>query len=228
MPQDQYQRSFPFCRVPIIHPTIFCDDCNGTWNWTVTHFGASHTAEYDPTAALVGLNGILLETDPTAPSINDFVGITRTLWLPPNEQLRLQVAFNTLADSPDANLAMLIHWFTGVTHYLGGIQLRTGNAAVYYASAIVAGTITWTLLAGFDYQTVANAWNRLDFSADLRSRQYHRINVNEQIIPVGELLFPHEADGAGKALQILILLQTLEEAQAIAYIDQVLLTPENP
>jgi len=228
MPQDQYQRTFPLCRVPTIHPTIFYDDCNGTWNWTITSFGASHTAEYDPSAALVGLNGILLQTDGTAPQINDFVGITRTLWLPPNEQLRLQLGFNTLADSPDAYLAMLIHWFTGVTHYLGGIQVRTGNSGVYYASAIVAGTITWTLLTDIDYETLENAWNRLDFSLDLRARIYHRININEQIVPVTELDFPQEADAAGKALQILILLQTLDEAQATAYIDHVLLTPENP
>jgi len=228
MPIEHYQRSYPLCQIPSTHPVLLYDDCNGTWNWKKTFVGAEMTAEYDPVAALVGLNGILLKTDGVSPQVNEFAGIYRDIWLPPLEQVRLQLCFNLIAASPALTLSCILHWFTGVTHYLGGLQFLSASGVVKYASAVAAGTITWTTIPDWLCQNADDSWNKLDFSIDLNLLQYHRISLNEYVIDGAALTFPSEASALGKYLQPLLMLQTLEANQASAYLDQVLITPENP
>ena len=228
MPIEHYQRGYPLCRVPVMHPVLFHDDCNGTWKWQTVLFGPTATYEYDPVAALVGLNGILLKTDATVPAINQFAAILRNLWLPALEQVRLQVCFNLLSDSPAAVLNCILHWYTGATDYVAGIQFTSDTGVIKYASAIIAGTITWTTIPNWLCQNYADSWNKIDLSIDLKRLAYHRINVNEHVLDGADLVFPSEDAVSTKHLQIYFLLQTLAAAQATAYLDQVLITPENP
>lgn len=228
MPIEHYQRTYPLCTVPLMHPVLLYDDCNGTWNWDTTVFGTNPTYEYDPIAALVGLNGILLKTPATEPTELQFAGFSRDIWLPPLEQVRLQVCFNLLADSPAHQLDMILHWFTGVRHYLGGIRVLSASGVIKYASSVAAGTITWTTIPDWLAQNADNSWNKLDFSIDLNLLRYHRINVNEYVMDGADLTFPAEDSDLGKYLEPLFMLQTLEANQATVYLDQVLITPENP
>jgi len=228
MPQDQYQRTFPFSRVPIMHPALLYDDGNGTWQWNETIFGAGPTFEYDPVAAYVGLNGIHLQTGATAPAEHQLIAIPRALWLPPHQRLRLQACFNLLAAAPAATLSFFLNWFTGEVQYVGGVQVQSDNAAVRYASALAAGTITWTAIAGWTCQNLDDCWNKLDFSIDLDALTYHRGNLNEQVMDASGIDIPFDDSILGKVLQVVILLETLAAAQATAYIDQFLLTAENP
>lgn len=228
MPQDQYQRTFPFSRVPIMHPVLLYDDCNGTWNWKRTIFGTDPTYEYDPSAALVGLNGILLETGATEAAANNLISIYRQIWLPAEERVRLQACFNLVAAAPAAELAIVLHWFTTVTHYLGGLKFNSNSGIVSYASSVAAGTISWTQIAGWLCQNSDDCWNRADISINLRTLAYHRLNVNEHVIDGTDLAFPSEDSVLGKYLEIHFLLQTLADAQATVFIDQVLVTAENP
>jgi len=228
MPQDQYQRTFPFSRVPIMHPALLYDDGEGTWKWKRTIFGAGPTYEYDPVAALVGLNGIQLQTGGTQPAANDLISIYRQIWLPAEEQVRLQVCFNLVAAAPEMELAILLHWFTSVNHYLGGLKFNSNAASVSYASSVAAGSISWTQIAGWLCQNSDDCWNRADMAINLRTLAYQRLNVNEHVMDGAALPFPSEASGLGKYLEVHFLLQTLAAAQATVYLDQVLVTPENP
>lgn len=228
MPIEHYQRGYPLCRVPVMHPVLLHDDCDGTWKWKTTFFGAEMTGEYDPVAALVGLNGILLKTDGESPAENEFAGIYRDLWLPPLEQVRLQVCFNLLADSPAHRLDLILHWFTGADHYLGGIRVLSANGVIKYASSIIAGTVQYTTIPGWLAQNADDSWNKLDLAIDLNRLAYHRISVNEYVMDGAGLTFPSEDSVLGKYLQPVFMLQTLENNQATVYLDQVLITPENP
>jgi len=228
MPQDQYQRTFPLSHVPAIHPALLYDDCNGTFLWKQALFGAEMTAEYDPSAALVGLNGILLKTDGISPATNEFADIYRDIWLPAEERVRMQACFNLQADSPQIAFAVILHWYTGLTHYVGGLQVNSASGIVQYASSIAAGTISWTQIAGWLCQNSDDSWNRADISINLRTLAYHRLNLNEHVIDGADLPFPSEASGLGKYMEPYFHLQTLEDNQAVVFIDQVLVTPENP
>jgi len=228
MPQDQYQRTFPFSRVPIMHPALLYDDGDGTWKWKRTIFGADPTYEYDPVAALVGLNGIHLQTGATQPAANDLISIYRQIWLPAEEQVRLEACFNLVAAAPERELAIVLHWFTSVNHYVGGLKFNSNSAIVSYASSVAAGSISWTQIPDWLCQNSDDCWNRADIAINIRRLAYQRLNVNEHVMDGAALPFPSEASGLGKYLEVHFLLQTLADAQATVYLDQVLVTPENP
>jgi len=186
------------------------------------------TAEYDPTAALVGLNGILLKTDGISPATNEFADIYRDIWLPAEERVRMQACFNLQASAPEIDFAIILHWFTGVTHYVGGIQVNSHACRVQYASSIAAGSISWTTLPDWLCQSADDSWNRADISINLRTLAYHRISLNEYVIDGAGLEFPSEPSDLGKYMEPYFHLQTLEDTQGVVFIDQVLVTAENP
>jgi len=228
MPQDQYQRTFPFSRVPIMHPVLLYDDGEGTFLWKVAFFGEEYTAEYDPTAALVGLNGILLKTDGLSPAANELAGIYRDIWLPAEERVRMQACFNLQADSPEITFDMILHWFTGTRHYVGALRVNSASGIVQYASSVAAGTISWTTITDWIAQNAEDSWNRFDLSINIRTLEYHRLNLNEYVMDGAGIPLAAEDSGLGKYLEPIFNIQTLENNQGVVFIDQVLVTAENP
>lgn len=228
MPEENYRRVHPFCRIPVIHPALLFDDCESTFIWRSFGTGADFVAEHDPSAAHVQTNGILLQTKATDPAENDKVTIYRTLWLPPQKLLRLQVCFNTIAAEPSARLHTILVWYDGADKHYSGLRFNTADGSVEYLSGYDAGGAIWTAFTDWEYVYEGEGWNKLDLSVNIDTLMYHLIHVNEHVLDGSAIpLSPYEAV-VSKYLHLEFVLETLAATQAEAWIDQVLLTPENP
>ena len=228
MPIERYARVLSFNRVPVIHPALLFDDCESTFLWRSFGDGADWTAEFDPTAAHVQTNGILLKTRATAPAVDDKVTVYRTLWLPPQKLLRIQACFNTIAAAPNAQLHVIMTWYDGTEKHYAGLRFKTAAGAVEYLSGYDDPNLTWTAITGWEYVYEGIGWNKLDLSVNIASLRYHLIHVDEQVLDGSAIPLTDVTAAVSKYLHIEFVLQTLVATQAVAYLDQVLLTPENP
>jgi len=228
MPEENYSRVYPFSRIPIIHPALFYDDCESTFIWRSFGDGTDFTAEHDPSAAHVQTNGILLKTRATSPAIADKVTIYRTLWLPPSTMLRLQACINTQAASPSCRLHAIIVWYDGAYKRYAGLRFVTATGAVEYISGWSAGEPVWTAVSDWEYCYEGVCWTKFDLSLNISSLMYHLIHVNEHVLDASNLPLVSVEAAVSKYLHVEFVLETLAETQAEAWVDQVLLTPENP
>jgi len=228
MAEEHYTRVHPFCRIPLIHPAVLFDDCESTFLWGSFGTRDVFTAEHDPSAAHVQTNGILLETAAADCAANDKVTIYRTLWLPPQKLLRLQVCFNTIAADPSARLHVIIVWYDGAEKHYSGMRFNTADGSVEMLYHYDAGGAYWTALPAWEYVYEGVGWNKLDYSVDITDLVYHLIHVNEHVIDARAQALPPWEAVVSKYLHIEFVLETLVATQAVAYLDQVLLTPENP
>jgi len=228
MPEENYRRVHPFCRIPVMHPALLVDDCESTFIWRSFGTGDDFVAEHDPSAAHVQTNGILLKTRATTPTIDDSVTIYRTLWLPPQKLLRLQVCFNTIAADPSARLHVIIVWYDGELKHYSGIRFLTASGEIQFLYDYDAGGPKWYSWPDWEYNYEGQCWNKLDYSINVDKLFYHLLHVNEQVKALPYNPLPPWEAAVSKYLHIEFVLQTLVATQAVAYLDQVLLTPENP
>jgi len=228
MPQEHYQRAHAFSTIPIIHPALFFDDSSGTFNWIPCAEGDDYTAEYDPVAAFVQLNGILLKTKLTTPAINDYVQIERHLWLPPLGILRLQVMFCLLSYRPYQKIELILIWYDKLSQHAAGLQLMGHTDAVGYLTGYSVPNFSYTTIPYLRLTHGSNLWNKVDLSVNPLTDTYHRIQVNERVLDGSPYPIFVEATAVPQELMLLIKTTTLEAVQATAYIDQILLTQEAP
>jgi len=228
MSQEHYQRTLPFSRVPILHPAIFYDNASGTFNWLQSGDGVDFTADYHADAAFVDTNGIRLITKSTTPAENDLVTINRILWMPPINRLRFQACFHFPTYAINCRLKFWVETYDGLTLHATGIAANPQNGVVYYISALPAGAPTWSVLPGVTIPMADAIWSKLDFSTDFATDYNHLLHLNSTVLDVSAVAVPTFGSPAQRRLTLFIQLQTLQIAQATAYVDQVLLTPENP
>jgi len=228
MPDDEYQRTLPLARVPIIYPAVFADDCAGTFTYRVNGTGADYVAEYDPTAALVGLNGILLKTKETSPTADDFVRLAKGLWLPPHRRLRLQAAFQMHQPPTSGELTFAITWADGQTRHEAGIMADQYAKTISYISGGSVGSWTHTINHDIDYCEEAEALNKIDLTLYLDEGTYGAIRCNEQTRDLSGIALHSAAAPTAYYLDFYLQLLLPGAAQLNAWIDQILISAENP
>lgn len=228
MPQEHYQRVHGFTTIPVIHPALFFDDSSGTFTWQAEGDGADWTAEYDPLAAHVQLNGILLKTRETTPTTNDHVVIYRRLWLPPRGVLRLQYVACLPTTGPNAALDLTLIWNDGVNAHDAGIRLRATSPSIYYIRGWDAPGFDWGSLPTFSRGEIDHSWVKIDLSVNLDTNFHHRVQVNEQVLDGRTLAISTHPPALEKHMHLAFDLSTPTAAQATAYVDQILLTQETP
>lgn len=62
-----------FSLYPILHPALFYDNAEGTFQWTVTGTAGEYKASYETSGALVGLKGLVMHTKTDTPAGGDYV-----------------------------------------------------------------------------------------------------------------------------------------------------------
>lgn len=228
MSQEHYQRAHGFSAIPVIHPALFFDDCSGTFTYVSAGTGADYVAEYDPLAAHVQTNGILLKTRETTPADADEVAIYRRLWLPPRGVLRLQLMFSLLSYAPTRYLDIVLTWNNNDVAHDAGLRVKGSNGICYYITGYAAGEFTWTAIPNWKAGIIDHAWNKIDLSVNLDTDFHHKIQLNEHVLD-GRDIPVHTHDLVmEKHMHLYMRLRSGAAVQVTAYLDQILLTQESP
>ena len=228
MPQEHVNRVHSLCSVPTMHPALLFDNGENSFLWTAEGTGADWTAEHDPAAAFVQTNGILLKTKATAPAANDVVTISRCQWLPPEQIVRLQLVFAHVNAAISQYLKIIMHWYTGARHYVVGMRSEPLTSEVARATGLTGIVPDFTVMPDLSIPAIDGIWNKLDFSANWRTAYHHLLQWNHSPVDLSTTEIYSDAAITGTFFQVYIELETLQAAQAEAYLDQVLLTSENP
>jgi len=228
MPIEHYQRQIGFNTVPVIHPCVFADDCSGTFTYRSGGTGTDYQAEYDPSAALVQQNGILLKTRATTPAIGDEVYIHKELWLPALRLLRLQLAFRQPEPTGHFQCTAALVWGDGTKRYDAGIHTDVSDAHVDYVSGGTLGLWTYTELDGIIAQLAYGAWNHIDLSIDLSRHEYGLLHFNQFVRDLRGVPLPSTAAPGEWLLRLYLYLWSTTASQETLNSDQILISPENP
>jgi len=223
MPIEHYVRTLGLGHVPVIHPAIFYDDCQGAFNYIIEGTGDSYAASYEAEAAMVGKLGLRLETRTINQAINDYVQITKRLHLSPTKLLRIQFVFTHYAATPSSELIIYLHWFTGEQEYLAGLTFQQSVAAVLYWGAAPA----WVAIPDVTYIKGPLSWNSVDLTIDLANNLYSHLLLNEYALDLKAFAIPFQADPAEpKRADLAFSFKTTVADTARLYLDQILITPE--
>jgi len=228
MSEEHYKRTHPLCRIPIIHPAVLFDDCESSFLWTAAGTGADYVAEHDPAAAYVQTNGIILQTKLTTPAANDVVTLNRVLWLPPQMLVRLQFVFAFPSTAISCQLRVWLNWYSPAIQYAAGFAANPQLGTVYRVNGFVGVEPTWLLADDLTIPLIDKAWNKFDLSLNWQTALHHLLHFNNTVLDLSDLAITQQ-DGIGPSFMSLhVELETLQIAQATAYLDQILLTSDNP
>ncbi|MBA7618454.1 hypothetical protein ES703_25780 [subsurface metagenome] len=222
MPQERYLRAFAFNQIPILHPALLYDDCDGTFNWVASGDGADWVAQYDTSVPYVGTNGLLLRTRATAPAANDNVSVVKRLWLPPNHLGRVQLVVRPVTHNQDLFIQVALLWFDGVHLHTAQIRIDTNARIIRYRNA--AGT--WTTIFTDALESAVGAWNHLDFYADFAHQLYGYLTFNHETVDLTGVRVLTGMDATQIHLELVLWLEISGVVQGGCAFDQILLTSE--
>jgi hypothetical protein len=222
--QDRRLLTIPTCQVPIIHPTLFYDNGDGTFSWVVAGDGSGYGAVYTNSAPFVGTNRVSLYTRSSGATAGDKASMTKKLWLPPTRLLRLQFCQCQATSSPDGWVYIRIYWYDGTNINGAELSYNTATRVIAYASAFASSYVDTTLRA----QRYALTWNKWDLSINLNARTFNHLTVNNQVLDMSSIAIPTSASAEYSRVYLQFEVETATTAQFSTALDQILLTAENP
>lgn len=214
----------PLSHVPVIYPALFYDDGNGADNWITSADGADFDASYQSVAAYVGAKGLRLATRATGPTTGDVVTVSHYIPSTPNNLLRVRVHFCQRDATPDGFFYVFPYWFDGTNFYAPEICFDTSDQKVYYATTLRAGYVD----SGLEFSEINLSWTLLDFSIDLNTHTYKTLRVNNRIVDLSAIPIAANANATKPSIRLYIEVATAANAQIAYYVDQILVTAENP
>jgi len=221
---EKYKIITPISRVPVCHPAIFYDDCNGTFNYDPAGDGADWTAEYNTQAAHSGLKGIRLATKSTSPTSGDVVSIAKHLWLPPTQMFTLEFLFANSGQLEYFDITAGCTWYDGTHDNVALIRLQssTGRLLRY------AGNTSYDYSDVLTFCKTAGVWNHLRMSVNLNLQSYQYIELNNNVEDSRQFAIPQGLDATIAHLMLWLLVATNTSTLASIDFDHILLMPGNP
>jgi len=221
---EKYKIITPISRVPVCHPAIFFDDCNGTFNYAAAGDGADWTAEYNTEAAHSGLKGIRLSTKTTTPTSSDVVSISKLLWLPPTQMFTLDLLFKNIIEAEYFDITMGCTWYDGTNANIALLHFTSSDRTVGYYS----GPAAYTDIPELKFCPTWKVWNHLRASVNLQRQAWQFIEVNNNVADGRNFTIPQGVDATVAHLLLWIVVATSTAAIASIDFDHILLMPGNP
>jgi len=221
--KEGYDPVLNFSHCPIMHPVLFWDDASGTMNWVLAGTGSGYSMTYVTTAALVGTNGIQFQTRTSGVTIEDYISATKYLWLPPSELLRLQLCIMNYFGSYFAHFEIFLHWYDGTNQHLAGLRVDGTNGVVSYWNGV-----SWTALSGVIWIGTQYYWTYIDWSINLRTLLHDRLIFANHAVDMSAIPIPTAGSATGPHLRLKLQSTIKGGALEPLYLDQILLTAENP
>lgn len=220
---ERRQLTLPLSRVPIIWPAQFYDDCEGLFDWVAAGDGADYDCEYADDACLVGNHSLLLRTKATAPALADAVSATRRLWITPLKAMNLQFAFAPTTGATK-NLAVSLYWYDGTNVTTCSLRFNCVPPSVEFFNAASG----WTAIADTAWFAGSGYWNYCSMLVDINALTWLPGQFNQHIIQTETPALPAGLDGTNPHLLLIFAVTAGAAARAGFWIDQILLTPQNP
>lgn len=221
---DKYAFQQAIAEAPVIHPAIFYDDCEGTFNYQVTGTGTNFVGNYHPTRAHSGTHGLYLATKSTTPAANDSVLMRKQIFPTPKPTNTLQLLFSH-------------YQYLAPAHFRLG--LVRGHAADLQSALLLfdsdLSTISyynteygWTLIPGLTFNRLNLHWNHLMLSPDWQKNVYGTLTVNQHIVDLNAVTLPGIGWPSPGPLEFLIELTLDFAARSTLALDQILITSDIP
>jgi len=147
---------------------MLLDDCEGTFNWTVSGTGGDDVHAYATAMAFMGLNGMSLATRTTAAAQNDLLQVVKLVGYPETGLVvsRARIMFPNLTGAASVNF--LVDAFNAVRQYRAMLSIVPATGVVsYYNSA--GGMTVIPELKGL---IQAAGWATMELVVDLLAFQY--------------------------------------------------------
>lgn len=213
----------PLSQVRCIWPALFVDDAAGTFAYSLSGTGSGYVGDYAASLPLVGDEAIRLRTRSASAAQGDVVNISKSLWSPPTKLVRIQFAF-TRELVQNSFFYIWLNWYNGTTRCIPELNFTTSNSNVYYATTLHATYVD----TGMDFDPGQYHWNYVDWRINLDSEIYHIIKVNENTHHPDNVSVPTAVSSVAPYLQVVFQVECAANAQSGFFIDQILITPENP
>lgn len=221
---EKYKIITPISHVPVVHPAIFWDNGDCTFNYDSGGDGADWSAAYNTAAAHSCLNGIRLSTRATGPTVADSVWIMKYLWLPPTYLFTLEFLFKNITFATNRLFYAGVRWYDGTNVYAVLLRFDSSSGNVHY----FAGGVTYTILTGIAFCSTADTWNHVRLSARIHQALFEYITVNNNVYDARAIPIPANANAAAAHLELYFAVETGANAVRTTDLDHILLMPGNP
>jgi len=221
---EKYANQQAIAQVPTIHPAIFADDCNGTFNYVITGNRVGYLAAYRSFAAHSGLHGILLLTPSTSPAPLDYCCIHKQLPLPATMRLTLQL-FWAYGQPIDSRFGVTLNaYLPNNVRYGAHLRFRhsTGRVESYNPD------LTTFNLPDLSFCTTPLYWNHVLLAISIDPPLFTFIASNNTLLYPTDLPLLKDTHSELPHLEMVLLIETLTTSSQGARIDHVLLTADNP
>jgi len=147
---------------------LLLDDCEGTFNWTVSGTGGDDVHEFATAAAFMGLKGMRLKTRTTGAAANDYVAAARAVGHGEGGLLVIRARVASPDVSVVKNLVMQVTHCDGVNDYSANINIRMSAGTVAYLDAAAAAVAMPDLAQTF----TDGAWFTIELVLDVLTHEY--------------------------------------------------------
>lgn len=223
MGQERITRAQVMGTVPIIHPTIFYDDCNGTHTYTVTGTGADFSSSYSAAKAYAGLKSLLLATRVTAPAAGDLCTVLKAMWLPPTKLVTLRILYARESSVLKPFTTFKFEWYDGTNKYSSALQHDLDLNTFKYMDVSTA----WVSLPTLAPCNLYMVWNYLEFKIDYSLGCYHSVTLNHKFADMKNIPCYPLASATVPHLELSLIIQAQTNAQCWGIFSNILVTGEN-
>lgn len=224
MSQQHFDRVHSFNTIPVLHPAIFYDDCNGTFAYKVTAGPAGWVADYTLEWPYVGLKALEMHCSNVDPYVGEYVEIHKSLLQPPTQLARLQIIFCQPAGGPANFTNFTLHWRVPERVYMAQVQCDTLTKHILYAHSWAPAFTD----SGLRFNNGIRWWNHLDLSMNLLTHRYHRLSLNGYALDLSAIPLPYAVSSYNPSLTFTIKVTNQAAVASHMLFDQILITPENP
>lgn len=198
---------------------MLLEDCEGTFNWTVSGTGGDDTHEYATAAAFIGTNGIHMKTRVTSAATNDTLRIAKILDYPASGLIVFRARFNWPDNSNVALMRLDLDVSRGNQLIRYRIVLEPGAPEIYYLDS---GNNEVDNGGGLK-RVYDNQWGAVELVVDANNGEYRYVQQQGWKWDLSGQAGYEVSQPDEKGVTLAFELVASSEAPAEAYLDQIYL-----
>lgn len=221
---EKYRTQLPIAQTPTIHPALFFDNSDCTFNYESGGTGAGWATSYTTACSHSCTKGIYLKTRSPGAAANDVASIWKLLPLSPVKLLTLELLFSHYVNSSGAHFFTQLTWYDGSHLWRATLRFEQATGAV----ARLGSGYTYYNLPGVEYCTRPDHWNHVRMAINFNTMEFQFVTVNNHVWNgIGTGVY-RGASGLAPHINMWLSLLAVGAAYRRLCIDHILITPTNP